>query len=166
MPQALLGLGANTGGREEYLRAAVAALGAHLQNIRLSRLYESAALLPENAPASWDRPFLNMAIIGQTALAPEALLITVKALETRLGRRKSGHWGPREIDIDILLYEGHSLRTETLTLPHLGLLQRDFALIPAAEVAPDWVHPENGRTLSALASDMQSELTLKGALFP
>ena len=139
--EVILGLGSNVGDRAENLRAAICALALHLKNIRESTVLESAALLPENAPIDWDMPYLNMAIAGKTTLSPRELLSTIKEIEQKLGREKIGHWSPRNIDIDILAFGDLQVDESDLTIPHKELLNRDFALKPLLELAPDWVHP-------------------------
>jgi 2-amino-4-hydroxy-6-hydroxymethyldihydropteridine diphosphokinase/dihydropteroate synthase len=79
-----------------------------------------------------------MAVKLETALSPEQLLITIKSIEEKIGRKKRGVWAPREVDIDILAFEGVTLTSDSLNLPHHGLLGRDFALLPFADIAPDW----------------------------
>lgn len=137
MTGVVLGLGCNLGKREIMLFRAVMALP--LTEVRCSAVYETPALLPEGATMGWNLPFLNMAVYGQTGLAPEALLAELKRIEKELGRKDRGHWGPREIDIDILVMEGVEMATESLTIPHAQLLKRDFALIPLAELMPGWM---------------------------
>ncbi len=152
----MLGLGSNWGDRAAHLRRAVRSLRllrlegeTRVQSV--SRLYESDALLPENAPHSWSRPYLNLCLSVETTVEPPVLLAQMKELEQRLGRRDRGSWAPREIDIDLLTWESLRLRSEALTLPHPGLVHRPFVLLPLREVAPDWVHPEMGRTAADLA---------------
>ncbi len=137
----VLGLGSNVGNRIEWLRSAVALLVPHIENMRISSIYESAALLPEGAPDNWDMPFYNMAVSGVTSLSPDELLLAVKQIEQKLGRNKTGHWSPREIDIDILAMGDLVLDSADLSLPHKELVNRDFALIPMAEIIADWQHP-------------------------
>jgi len=137
----ILGLGSNIGDRAAHLRAAVQALSPVLQGIRSSRLYESAALLPPGAPESWNTPFLNMAVSGTSSLPPQRLLQEIKTIERDLGRTPGAVWCPREIDIDILAMDDLILTTPELTIPHLALATRDFALLPLADVAPGWIHP-------------------------
>lgn len=139
--EVILGLGSNVGDRAENLRAAIAELEQYVENIRKSEVLESAALLPENAPIDWDMPYLNMAIAGKTTLSPRELLSTIKDIEQKLGREKIGHWSPRNIDIDILAFGDLQVDEPDLTIPHKELLNRDFALKPLLELAPDWVHP-------------------------
>jgi transaldolase len=103
----------------------------------------------------WSQPmgaarqqFLNGAVRIRTAHAPAALLALCKQIENRIGRKRSQRWADRSIDLDILLVEDCVRMSVDLTIPHPGLLERAFALVPAAEVAPDWVHPLDGRSLS------------------
>jgi 2-amino-4-hydroxy-6-hydroxymethyldihydropteridine diphosphokinase len=164
----VLGLGSNLGLREEHLRRAVEALGKRIDNIVCSPVYESRALLPEGAPRSWDMPFLNVAVRGDTALEPRELLVQVKEIEKTLGRAPRGRWGPREIDIDILAYGGYVIAEPALVIPHRELLTRDFALIPLADVAPDWVHPlaDGGKKASELAARMPTDLKKTDIVVP
>lgn len=159
MSTVILGLGTNMGNREEHLRRAVAALRPLLADMRCSAVYQSSALLPEGAPKEWNTPFLNMALCGDTELQPLMLLAETQAVEQALGRKARGHWGPREIDIDILAYDDKRVALPTLAIPHRELLKRDFALIPLAGLAPDWIHPETGKTAFELAARMKSTLT-------
>ncbi len=160
----ILGLGSNVGDRVAYLRQAVAAIREIMSDVRCSPVYESPALMPAGAPPEWNVPFLNMAVCGKTALAPHALLAEVKAMETRMGRLPRGHWGPREIDMDILAMDAQVIDSEDLIIPHPALLSRDFACVPFAELAPDWVHPVAGRPIRelALAGDnlMRTEIVI------
>ena len=142
MNRVILGLGTNWGdaiAQRAMLRRTVRALESPALQIRkLSPFYQSDALVPRGAPESWNRPFLNIALLVQTSDTPQALLDRVKELETKLGRKARGRWAPREIDIDLLAYEGVELETSLLTLPHAGLLERPFALLPFRDVAPEW----------------------------
>lgn len=144
MQQVILGLGSNVGDRMTHLAAAVRELGGYLEDQCCSPVYESAAVLPAEAPEAWNMPYLNMACAGRTALSPEQMLDTIKAIEKRLGRQERGRWGPREIDIDILACGEETMVTPALTLPHPQLLHRDFALVPLADVAPHWRYPGPG----------------------
>ena len=144
MEVVILGLGSNVGDRAQMLRRAMAGLAPFLRDLRLSSVYESRAVLPPGAPEGWNMPFLNCAAAGVTALEPEPLLEALKTLEEALGRTPRGHWGPREIDIDILAYGSRMLRVPGLSIPHPELLKRDFALLPLAELAPGWIYPVPG----------------------
>ncbi len=144
-----IGLGGNVGDRRRTLRQAVQLLTAETQppvlaNAVLSPLYENPAMLAPGAPPEWDAPFLNMVVVGETLLSPPALLSEMKRLEHKLGRQPRGFWAPREIDLDILAYEDEVMCTTALVLPHAGLLERGFVLVPMARVWPDWRYPLPG----------------------
>ena len=154
----VLGLGSNRGDRLAYLHKAKQALSAFVTSLTCSTLYESPAMLPENAPTDWESDFYNMAIAGETKLTPQELLVAVKQIEQQLGRQDRGRWGPREIDIDILAYDELRLQSPDLIIPHIGLLQRDFALVPFADVAPHWIHPGQHKAAAELAKPMRAML--------
>lgn len=138
----LLALGSNLGDRQANLEAALLRLqaaGVHVQHV--SSVYETAALLPDNAPPEWDISYYNIVCAVETTLAPDALLRLVKDMEILLGRKDIGHWGPRLIDIDILAHGDTVREEEHLTLPHAAMLSRDFVMLPLTEIAPHWVHP-------------------------
>ncbi len=159
--EVILGLGSNVGNRRQNLGGAVCALSSYIENIRLSPLFESSALLPDGAPQSWDMPFYNMALVGETTMKPSDLLAITQNIEQQLGRNKAGHWSPREIDIDILAMGSMVVDIPALKIPHRELLKRDFALLPLASLAPAWVHPLVKKTAGELAAGFaQNELKL------
>ena len=136
MAEAALGLGTNLGDREAYLARAVEAL-AETGGIRLeqvSRLYRTAPWGVSDQP-----DFLNLCVLIETDLSPEALLAACKRIESELGRRDGLRWGPREIDIDLLIMPGVTMDTETLSLPHPRMGLRRFVLDPLAEIVPGWM---------------------------
>lgn len=151
----VFGLGSNQGDRLAYMKQAKELLGTVASSLSCSPIYESLALLPEGAPKEWDIAFFNMAISGHTELEPHDLLEQVKLMEQTIGRQDRGHWGPREIDIDILAYGNEVISTPDLIIPHAGLLVRDFALVPLADIEPHWVYPvpgeHKGKTARQLA---------------
>jgi 2-amino-4-hydroxy-6-hydroxymethyldihydropteridine diphosphokinase len=129
-----LGLGSNLGDRVAHLRAAVAAVAA-LGDTRVvaeSSLHETAPWGYEAQPA-----FLNSVVEVRTALSPTALLAALKGIEQALGRTPSFRWGPRVIDIDLLLYGDRRVTLPELVLPHPHLLERPFVCAPLAEIAPE-----------------------------
>ena len=127
----LLGLGSNLGDRAANLRMAVRRLGETPGSVvvLLSRLYESAPVGPRDQP--W---FLNAVAEIAVTLPPEDLLATAKRIEREMGRRPSERWGPRTIDIDILLYGDAQIASPTLTVPHPELWNRRFVLLPLADL--------------------------------
>ena len=139
----ILGLGSNLGNRAVHLRRAITRLsrggGAVLRGVKLSRIYESPALMPQDAPLAWDLPYLNCALSGETTLEPQALLRKVQSIERSLGRRDHDRWAPRVIDIDILWWDGRDVRSEGLTVPHPEILKRTFVLEPMRDLVPNAV---------------------------
>ena len=149
MPRAYIGLGANLGDREATLRAAVAALGATggIEVVAVSAFRETD-------PVDYlDQPrFLNGAAAVETALAPRELLDALLAVERSLGRTRDGpRFGPRMIDLDLLLYGEESFDEPGLTVPHPRLHERAFALEPLAELEPGLVVPGQGPLDTLLA---------------
>ncbi len=142
-----LGLGSNLGDREGLLRAALGALAPFVSVQRVSSLYDTAPQLMEDQPR-----FLNAAVSGTTSLDPLPLLHAVKAIETSLGRVPGPRYGPRPVDIDLLLVDDLVLATPELTIPHPRLAERAFALMPLAEIAPAARHPRLGLTIAELAA--------------
>lgn len=144
----ILGLGSNIGRRLNYLRAALLKLKqcGQLDIDKISSTYTSDALLPEEAPATWNKAYYNIAISCKTTLKPLALLKVIKAIEAEVGRIDAKRWSPRVIDIDILAWDDYQLESPDLTIPHKGLLDRPFALYPLCELTPNWVHPQTLKT--------------------
>jgi len=130
-----LGLGSNLGNREENLDMALKLLSQRMRLGRVSSIYDTEPI------GNTDQPrFLNIACEVFTRLSPEGLLALAKGIEVKMGRRgKSGE--PRTIDIDILLYGDIVINTPDLVIPHPGMAERSFVLVPLAEIAPERVHP-------------------------
>ncbi len=142
------------GDRHAYLVHAVELVGKTCGPIVVqSAIYTSKALLTEDAPAEWDIDFLNMAVLVETALTPQALLHAVQDVERAVGRTKhEEQWAPREIDVDILAYGEEVVHDGELVIPHPHVTERAFAMVPFAEVWTEWVHPELKETAEALAA--------------
>lgn len=143
-----VGLGSNLGDRAGMLNRAAKEISkiAGLRVVQWSPVYETD---PVGKP---DQPkFLNAACEIQTGLAPAELMAELLAVENRLGRTRGERWGPREIDLDILLYDGVVRAEPEVTVPHPELEQRRFVLVPLRELDPDLVHPVSGMTVSELA---------------
>ncbi|MDR2756372.1 MAG: 2-amino-4-hydroxy-6-hydroxymethyldihydropteridine diphosphokinase [Planctomycetaceae bacterium] len=143
--EVLLALGSNLGNRREILESAWKEIG-HLpetKTLRMSRFYET-----QPVGGSPNQPeFLNAAGVIETTLLPQVLLEKLQEIEIRFGRVRKEHWGPRTLDIDILLYGDQIIATLTLTVPHPEMLRRRFVLEPAAEIAAETVHPVTGKTI-------------------
>ena len=133
------GLGSNQGDRLAHLEAALRALErAGARDVAVSPVVESPALLPPGAPASWNRPFLNLVARCRIPRSdPDDWHRTIKAIEARLGRDLSAsRWSPRPVDVDILLWGRQTVRTGLLTIPHAEIRERSFVLTPLAHLAP------------------------------
>jgi 2-amino-4-hydroxy-6-hydroxymethyldihydropteridine diphosphokinase len=129
-----IGLGSNVGDRLAHLRFAIRRLGYVLSESRISGVYESDPVDYLDQPA-----FLNACCTGRTRLSPHQLLYELQDAERAAGRRRGGpRFGPREPDLDLLLYGDLVLETEHLILPHPRMRERAFVLVPLAEVAADW----------------------------
>ena len=130
-----LSLGSNMGNRQENLDHALKLISERMQVGKVSSIYDTEAVGPIAQPR-----FLNLACEVKTRLAPEGLLTMVKGLEQKMGRK--GRTGePRIIDVDILLYGETVMKTKDLEIPHPRMLERQFVMVPLAEIAPDVIHP-------------------------
>jgi 2-amino-4-hydroxy-6-hydroxymethyldihydropteridine diphosphokinase len=158
--QVIFGLGSNLGDRAEYLRYAVTELRKAFGEVLCSGVYESAPLVAADAPEEWKLPFLNMAVAALTDDPPVSVLAIAKSIEQLLGREDRGRWAPREIDVDILALGSTVIKSRTLVIPHAELLKRDFALIPLAEVSPEWRFPQAGPMQGVAAKDIVKKLKL------
>ncbi|MPZ71801.1 MAG: 2-amino-4-hydroxy-6-hydroxymethyldihydropteridine diphosphokinase [Nitriliruptorales bacterium] len=145
---AFLGLGSNLESRLDHLQSAVEALDAHGGNRvdAVSSVYETD---PVGGPEQG--PYLNLVVRLATLLSPRRLLGVCQDVEASLGRQRAVRWGPRTIDVDILLYGSRTVRRRNLEIPHPRLIQRPFALVPLMEVAPGLKLPDGRSVASVLA---------------
>ena len=154
MATALVALGSNLGDRRENLDRAVQELSdaPTVEVVAVSTYHQTAAVGgPQGQPA-----FLNAAARLRTALDPEALLGELQAIEQRLGRVRHEHWGPRTVDLDLLLYDEVRLETPRLTVPHPRMAFRRFVLEPAAEVGGELLHSPTGWTVAGLLEHLNT----------
>ena len=147
---AFLGLGSNIEDRLDYLQSAVEALDAHgrIRVDAVSSVYETE---PVGGPEQ--DPYLNIVTRVATLLSPNALLAACQDIERGLGRERTIRWGPRTIDLDILLYGSRRIRRRKLQVPHPRLTERPFALVPLLEVAPGKTLPD-GRTIAKVLAGL------------
>ncbi|MBI5389391.1 2-amino-4-hydroxy-6-hydroxymethyldihydropteridine diphosphokinase [Candidatus Woesearchaeota archaeon] len=136
MVKVYLSIGSNLGNERRNLEQAIAFLKEKCKIIKVSPFYKTKPMYSKNQPA-----FLNAAIGVETALSPKELLFFLKSIEKRMGRKKAKRYGPRLIDIDILLYGKQIIKNRGLIIPHPRMQERQFVLQPLAEIAPKVVHP-------------------------
>ncbi len=151
---AYIGLGANIGDPQQQLIRALQALNG-LPSTRLtdwSSFYSSRPLGPQDQP-----DFINAVAAIETSLSPAELLACTQQLELAQGREKVRHWGERCIDLDILLYDDRVVDTPDLKIPHAGLTERSFVVVPLLEIAPGITLPD-GRPLQQIVPAFEGEL--------
>ncbi len=140
---AAIALGSNLGNPLAMVKGAVEVF-AHEATTTLvaqSQWYKTIAI----GPAQPD--YVNGCVVIETRRSPQDLLHLLMAIEQQFGRQRTEHWGPRTLDLDLLLYDSIVLETPELTLPHPRMTERAFVLVPLAELLPDWVHPISRLTI-------------------
>lgn len=150
--QLVLGLGTNIGDCIKNLTEAIQ---------ELSKFVSITAVSPTYITPPWgvvDQPdFYNLCLTATTEDDPQTLLKKIKNAEVALGRLPTIPWGPRLIDIDILFYDNLVLHQDRLNIPHARIPERAFVLIPLRDIAPEWVHPENGKTVAEMATAVSAD---------
>jgi 2-amino-4-hydroxy-6-hydroxymethyldihydropteridine diphosphokinase len=148
---AYLGLGANLGDPEAQLREALERLNAadEVEVTRVSTFYRTPPLGPADQP--W---YVNAAARLRTRLGPEELLRLLQQVETAMGRGRGERWGPRRLDLDLLLYNGEVIFVPDLVVPHPEMHRRAFVLVPLAEIAPQAWHPVMGKSAGELLCEL------------
>ena len=146
-----LGLGSNLGDRRSFLDSAISALVPALRVSRLSPIYET-----DPWGYSDQDDFLNMVVEAETDLGPKQLLVFLKGIEVKLGRQPRFRNGPREIDIDILIYDDQILNEAGLRIPHPRMQERAFMLVPLTDLAPGLSIPGLDKTVAELLSNLDT----------
>ena len=150
-------LGSNQGQRKRFLQKAIIEIAAHCGSIvKESSIYETAAWGNTQQAA-----FLNLVIIIHTKLLPDELMKSLLQIETGLGRIRTGKYGPRTIDLDILFYDELVYHSSLVTLPHPAIQDRRFVLTPLAELSPRKVHPVYKKTIPVLLRECADTLEVK-----
>lgn len=145
MASVYLGLGTNVGDRGENVRQALDLLGRFMKLLKVSSIYETEPV------GFLDQPkFLNAVCQIETGLRPFQLLVLIKGIEAKMGRKPSFPNAPRPIDIDILFYDNLTFDNSTLVIPHPRLAERAFVLVPLAEICPQLRHPVGRKRVSDL----------------
>jgi 2-amino-4-hydroxy-6-hydroxymethyldihydropteridine diphosphokinase len=148
MPRVFLGLGSNIGDKEDHINKALTFISELYTLKKKSHLYLTEPV--GNITQDW---FLNCVVEIQTDVDPKKLLSTIKSIERKLGRTKTVKNGPRTIDIDILFYGDHILKTKTLVIPHPSIQERLFVLQPMMDIDPGVIHPVFKRSIHQLYHD-------------
>jgi len=158
MARVFIGIGSNEGDRLANISQAVQRLGSipGIRVIQMATIYETQ---PVGGPPQPE--FLNTVVELDTALSPHELLRLVKTLEQQLGRLAAAQrWGPRRIDLDILVYDDQVIQEPQLVIPHAQLHTRRFVLEPLAQLAPELIHPVLGQTIAELLAHLPESAPL------
>lgn len=149
MTPVAVALGSNMGDREAHLAFALGRLRPLLTGLQCSTWHDTTAIGPGEQPR-----YLNGAVVGGTTLGARAFLDALLAIEVARGRERPFRDAPRTLDLDLILYGSAIIDEPGLRIPHPRFRQRRFVLGPLAEVAPDWVDPETGRTVAELLASL------------
>lgn len=149
-----IALGSNLGDREANIRVAIrlAEKGGRLIVVKVSPLYESEPWGQEDQPR-----FVNAVMEARSELSPCELLQYLKGIEAEMGRREAERWGPRLIDLDIIFYGSRVVKDERIEVPHPYAKERAFVMVPLSEIAPGFIDPLSGASVSELAARLGKE---------
>ncbi len=163
MAHAYIGFGSNIDDRFNYIAQALRLLleADDVSLIQISSLYETEPVGYEEQ--DW---FLNGVVAVETGLSVHQLLALLKGIEQLVGRQHRARWGPREVDLDLLIYDQCRINTSNLIVPHPEMHRRSFVLVPFAEIAPDVLHPIFQQNIRTLLSNLNDEKTVKLAAPP
>ncbi len=149
-------LGSNLGDRIDNLEQAKKYIWSFSEVINISSIYETAPWGITDQPT-----FYNQVIEIKTTTDPTSLLKEILQVEQLIGRVRKEKWGARVIDIDILYYRNQQVNQNDLIIPHPGIAERKFTLAPLAELAPDFIHPVNGKTNKEMLESLDDQLSVK-----
>lgn len=155
---AFIGLGSNKGNRLLYISEALLKISLieKVSLLSVSSVYETKPLGIQKQDN-----FFNAAAKLETELDPMDLMIKLKDIEKGLGRIYSERWGPREIDIDLLFYNDLIFSNDFISLPHKGIIYRDFVLQPLCEIEPELIHPELNKKINVILSELKEKFIIK-----
>ena len=149
-------VGSNMGDKKRYIESALDGL-AHTKGCRLLKVSKLIATEPHGRVDQDE--FLNGAVKLETLLTPHELMDRLHELEKEAGRERTIHWGPRTLDLDILLYDHEIIEDDDLCVPHADMQNRTFVLEPMVEIAPHKRHPVSGKTMQEMLSELLADLT-------
>jgi len=158
----IIALGTNLGDKLENLTNGLKLLANNIDIIECSNIYESAALLPENAPEEWDKDFYNCVFYGTTTLSPYSLLTYCNKIENEVSKelRQKNSWSPRYLDIDIISYANDIINETDLKIPHPKIQERSFVLFPLKDIMPEWRDPIRKKTVVEILDENRLKLQI------